>query len=120
MLTAEPLTEADLGQFTGTTCYYRFPLTGLRYTDGVHHVIDKGGAVWLLTDIAAWQLDPSIRAEPFQHWKLTIADDRTARLVCENGNGKVILRQIIDYTDFPLSQIAFYLTDNVLMLPGEY
>ena len=120
MLTTAPLTEADLAQFTGTTCYYRFPLTGLRYTDGVHHVVDKGGAVWLLTDIAAMQLEPRIRAEPFQHWKLSVSDDRTARLVCHNGDGEEVLSRSLDYTDFPLPEIAFFLTDNVLMLPGEY
>ncbi|WP_136661557.1 DUF6876 family protein [Nitratireductor sp. XY-223] len=114
------LTQADLAQFIGSTCLYRFALTGLRYTEGVHHVAEKGGAVWLIADIAAYQHDPAIRAEPFQHWKLSVADDRTARLACENGNGKPILVRKIDYTEFPLEEIAFFLTDNVLMLPGEY
>ncbi|WP_425606571.1 DUF6876 family protein [Prosthecobacter fusiformis] len=26
----------------------------------------------------------------------------------------------IEFTDFPLDEIAFYFTDNVLMLPSEY
>lgn len=120
MFDTHNLTREDLAQFIGSTCHYRYPLTGLRYTEGVQFVADKGGAVWLLGDIAAYQLDPSIRFDPFQHWKLKVAGDKTARLTCENGNGKVILEQKIDYTDFPLDEIAFFLTDNVLMLPSEY
>ena len=42
----------------------------------------------------------------------------------EDGNGKVLKKQKIEYTDFPLDQIVLYCCPQgdqfVLMLPGEY
>ncbi|GAG90306.1 unnamed protein product, partial [marine sediment metagenome] len=40
----------DLGQFTGTTQYYR--VFGVNVTDGVKYVMDNGYA-WLVTDAIA-------------------------------------------------------------------
>ena len=40
----------------------------------------------------------------FQLWKLTVQADRSARLICEDGNGGVVFSKAIDYTDFPLPE----------------
>jgi len=53
-------------------------------------------------------------------WKLSIRDDRTATLTCDDGNGTVVYRQELGYTDFPLPEITLYFTDNVILLPSEY
>jgi len=62
----------------------------------------------------------AVAAEPFQVWKLSIRDDRTATLTCDDGNGTVVYRQELGYTDFPLPEITLYFTDNVILLPSEY
>jgi len=36
------LKESDLNQFTGTENHFIHTLTGLRYTDGVKYVAEKG------------------------------------------------------------------------------
>ncbi|XIA64772.1 DUF6876 family protein [Bradyrhizobium sp. TZ2] len=97
------LTSADLAHFTGTAEWYRHGLNRrMLYTDGVQYLAEKGGAYWLLDKIACLQLEPKIGAEEFQVWRLHVMDDRTARLVCDDGNdnGTIIYSEDIDFTDF--------------------
>jgi hypothetical protein len=115
------LNESDLRQFTGTESWYRHPFKrSILFTDGAKYVADRAGAYWLLDEIAFAQAKKRIAAEAFQLWKLKVRADQTARLICENGNGEVIFRKRIDYTDFPLKEISFYFTNNVILLPSEY
>ena len=89
-------------------------------TDGAHHVAETGGAYWLIDEIAFGQSEPHIAAEEFQVWRLKVTPDQTATLTCDDGNDRIILTKSINYTDFPLDEIGFYFTDNVIMLPNEY
>jgi hypothetical protein len=115
------LQETDLWQFTGTENWYRHPLVRtITYTDGARYVAEHGGAYWLLDIIATMQLDKAIRAESFQVWKLAVKPDRTGRVTCEDGNRKEVYRQELEFTDFPLPEITFYCTDNVILLTTEY
>lgn len=115
------LTKSDLAHFTGTEQIYRHGLIrNIVYTDGVQHVAEAGEAYWLIDKIACAQLEAPIRAEAFQLWKLCVNDDLSADLTCTDGNGTVISTERIDYTDFPLPEIKFYVTDNTILLPSEY
>lgn len=115
------LTQADLAQFSGTTRYYQHWLRRFVYTDGVHYVAETGGAYWLIDAIASYQ--PKLFTDPmlqqFQHWKLKV-NNQKAQLVCERDTDDVVLTQDIEFTDFPLDEIRFYLVAGVLMLPSEY
>jgi hypothetical protein len=117
------LTEADLAQFTGTMQHYQHPL-GVRYTDGVKYLAEKGGAYWLLDAIASWQADSRIRddaqLQEIQFWKLTVKQDRSATLVCERDEGDAVVTQAIPFTDFPLSKLTLYWQHGVVLLPSEY
>jgi hypothetical protein len=117
-----PLTEAKLHTFTGSEYWYRHPFVRqVLYTDGAKYVAEKGGAYWLLDEIAfAQKGNKRVAAEPFQVWKLQVKADRTAKLTCEDGNGKKVYAKRLDYTDFPLAEIIFYFTDNVILLTSEY
>ena len=73
--------------------------------------------------IASHQRKLLRKSEHFQVWKLNTRD-RIGNVYCEDGNGRRIKHQRIDYTDFPLSTIKLwavwdgkYLT---IMLPSEY
>ncbi|MDY6936917.1 MAG: hypothetical protein SWY16_04550 [Cyanobacteriota bacterium] len=117
-------TRANLQQFYGSETFYRNPLFGkYRYTEGVKYIGDNG-ASWLVTDILAFQGEPDIQAyakqEHFQAWTLTVNDDESATLVCEDGNNRVIFAHDYTYVDFPLSRIKLYLCNTVLLLPSEY
>lgn len=121
MTEGKPLTKADLRQFTGTEHYYRHQLNRrVVYTDGVKYMAEKGGAYWLIDEIALAQAyTPEVKAQPFQHWTLKVKDN-TGVLSCGDGNGRTVFAKNIEFTDFPLDEIAFYYTDSVIMLTHEY
>lgn len=115
------LTKSDLSQFTGTEQWYRHGLArNVLYTDGAKHVAESGGAYWLLDEIAFAQGLGTIAAQEFQVWKLKLGRGQTATLTCEDGNSNTVCAKKIEFTDFPLDEIAFYFTGNVIMLPSEY
>jgi hypothetical protein len=118
------LKPSDLNQFTGSETFYRHWLGKFNYTEGVHHVAQEGGAYWLIDAIASYQHSPEIKEDrklqEIQFWKLTVSEDKTAILTCERDQGDVALTQEIEYTDFPLAEVKFYLTNGVLLLPSEY
>jgi hypothetical protein len=46
--------------------------------------------------------------------------DRSATVLCEDGNDKVVYSQPIAFTDFPLEKITLHFANNVIHLPSEY
>lgn len=120
-MSSKTLSKSDLYQFTGSEVWYRHSLVkNLCYTDGVRYVAQTGGAYWLIDEIAFAQAEPLVQAEEFQFWKLSVNGDRSCVLTCDDGNGNVVFKKEIEYTDFPLDKITFYLTNQVLLLPSEY
>jgi hypothetical protein len=80
----------------------------------------QAGAYWLIDLVASGTFHDAMRGEEFVVWTLTVNDDRTAVAVADDGNGRELARQNIEYTDFPLDEIKLYLTDGTLLLPSEY
>lgn len=122
MTNTKTLTKIDLNQFTGSEHWYRHAMVrDVLYTDGVKYVAETAGAYWLVDEIAlAQRFDRLIAAEEFQLWKLTVNPDHSAMLVCEDGDGSAVFTKAIEYTDFPLAEISFFLVNHTLLLPGEY
>lgn len=46
--------------------------------------------------------------------------DRTATLVCEDGNDNAVYTQLIEFTDFPLDEITLWFANDVIYLPSEH
>lgn len=114
------LKAEDLVQFTGTETWWRHPLKkDILYTDGAKYVADAGEAYWLLDVIVSVQTLPRMKRQEFQVWILKV-NGNTGVVTAEDGNGKVIYRQELEFTDFPLPEIKFYFTDGVILLPSEY
>jgi hypothetical protein len=122
MTEAHTLNKADLRQFTGSEHWYRHGVArNVVFTDGAKYVAETAGAYWLLDEIAFAQSLKRVAAEGFQFWKLKVnLADHTAKLTCEDGNGNIVLRKRIQYTDFPLEEIALYFTNKTILLPSEY
>jgi hypothetical protein len=122
MTNEKQLTTADLNQFTGSENWYRHSINRkVLYTDGAQYVAEHGGAYWLLDAIAIAQAHVrEVAAEEFQVWTLRVANDRTAILKCEDGNGKAVYLQALDLTDFPLPEVTLYYCNNTIHLPSEY
>jgi hypothetical protein len=115
-----------LAQATGTEHYWRaFPNNdSFLFTDGVNVMAEMCEAFWLVTAVFSWQCVEKVGKESFQVWTLRFDEKRkedNALLVCEDGNGRELARQEIEFTDFPLQEgITLYLDGGVLLLPSEY
>jgi hypothetical protein len=119
----KPLSLADLQQFTGSESFYRHGIVRrFLYTDGVQYVAEHAGAYWLIDEIALSQkFNKAVAAEEFQVWTLTVnSDNRTALLICDDGNRNVVLRKDIPFTDLPLPELKLFFTNDTLCLPTEY
>lgn len=111
--------RADLSQFTGTEQWYRHGINRrMLFTDGVRYFAEQAGAYWFL-DIVATEIFPLLVHEPFLAITLKV-DDGEADIVGDDGNGRVVYKRHINFTDAPDGDWRFYLTDNVLMVPSEY
>jgi len=72
-------------------------------------VADEGGAYWLLDAIAICQRhEKAVSAEEFQVRKLKVNDDRTATLVCDDGNDNIVYTQHIHRESVRLSYGAIF------------
>jgi hypothetical protein len=112
------LTRDALEQFTGTEQWYRH-LSGYLYTDGVLYLAQEGGAFWLIDRILFMTMKKK-ELQEFGVWKLTINENKSAILVCEDGNYHELYREKIDWTDFPLNTIELWFENGVLILPSEH
>jgi hypothetical protein len=121
MTASKTLTERDLDHFTGSATSHQHPLVpDIFFTAGTKYVADHGGAYWLLAEIArAQRTHKHIAAAPSQFWTLTVRPDRSATLICEDGDADLLLAKIIPFTDFPLRRITFWLVENTIHLPRE-
>jgi len=115
------LTDQDLAQFTGTTCYYRIGRQHL-LTDGTHYLAEQAGCYWLMDAVASHVAEIGT-ADWFIVVRIEVTDQQ-AMMRYEDGNGRELARQDIPYTDFPLRHLTLYAvwdTEHwVIMLPGEY
>ena len=113
---------AGLAGFHGTAEWYRHWLVKrLLYTEGVQFFAEQGGqsgAYWFL-DVVATEFFPLQQKEPFLSIKLSVAGKKAAIRV-DDGNGRLLREKNIEYTDMQPGDWPFYLTDDVLLLPGEY
>jgi len=113
----------NLLSFTGTGQYHLHTLPNgmsLLLTDGCHYIRENAsdGAYWLFDLILSWQM--KLKNQRFQVWKLTVREDQSAVIVCEDGNKNFLASQDIPYTDFPIRKITIWLIDGVAILPSEY
>ena len=137
MANEKTLTAADLAQFTGSETWWKHALVPhIRYTDGARYVAQAGEAYWLLDEIALANAHlAKVKREEFQVWKLAVLPrgeyeqplrrQRGAVLTCSDGGrdghkSKVVYTKNVEYTDFPLSEITLYFSDNTIYLPSEY
>jgi len=114
----EMLIKNELRQFTGTEQWYKH-LSGYLYTDGVLYVAQEGGAFWLVDKIMFTTREKN-NLQEFGVWKFEVNEDKSAVLVCEDGNYHELYREKIEWTDFPLNRIELWFENGVLILPSEH
>jgi hypothetical protein len=112
----------DLSDFYGTEHWYKHcygaPVT---YTDGVQYVAEHGGAYWLIDEIVFGSRKLVKDGEEFQCWRLTVdLEKKEGKLVCTDGDYRILSTKDIEFTDFPLPEISIWLVNEVMLLPSEY
>ena len=112
--------ENALAQHSGSLDRFRHWTQHVIYTPGVADMAKLCNAYWLIDLVASHQIDPKVRSEEFQVWELTVEAGQKAVACATDGNSNPVVRQDIEYTDFPLDTIKLYLDQGTLMLPCEY
>ena len=111
----------DLAQFTGSQSFYCHPLSGCVYTEGAQYLAEVGEAYWLLDAILCPQPHhPALRSAEFQVWKLDVLEDRSASLICTDGNDERLYIHPVAWTDFPLKTLTLWFANRTLYLPSEH
>jgi len=118
--------RAELNHYNGTDGYYtyRLPFTNRAigyYTDGVERMAKLCKAYWLIDTAFSYQCGRYAR-ERFQVWRLKKQPkDKWGQvwwhLTAEDGDGKRLVIQKIEHSDFPLDEIALYM--EMGSIPGK-
>ena len=116
------LSVQDLKQFTGSQTFYRHPLSGGRvYTEGVQYLAIAGSAYWLIDAILCPQPHhPALRSAEFQVWTLSVGADKSATLICTDGDDERLYIHPVLWTDFPIETVTLWFANNTLYLPSEH
>ena len=120
--TSVALTAQHLAQFTGSQTFYRHAFSeGCVFTEGAQYVAEAGSAYWLLDAILCPQPHhPALRSAEFQVWTLTVAEDRSATLICTDENDERLYVHAVPWTDFPLDRVTLWFANRTLYLPSEH
>lgn len=107
--------------FTEHTCtenYYKH-IFGFVYTDGVKALASRFSCYWLLDVILSYQ--PELKNDQYlQVWRLSVNEDNSALVRCEDGNGIVLKSQKVPFTDFDAKTCTIWVSDGVILLPSEW
>lgn len=116
-----PKWSNELSNFIGTNAYW--PICKFAVlTDGTKFLADHAEAYWLMYAVASYL--PELQDQhTFVSATLDVKQHKAA-LKLDDGNGKVLAKQEIEFTDFPLPTITLYACWGgdfwVLMLTSEY
>ena len=128
---SKPIEEIkqELGNFYGTEQWHRYsPLFhNVMLTDGAKYIAETCGAYWLM-DVISSHL-PSVRkTDSYFAIAQLVKGKKGAKfklvpdIPCDDH--EVFAKQTIEYTDFPLDEIKFYVSYDgenwVILLPSEY
>ena len=107
-----------LPEFYGTQHYYN--VMGILVTDGIKYIMENGYS-WFVTDaIVLIKMKKRLKNQDFLSIRLkTDREAKTAMMIIDDGNDKVLYKQKYTYTDAKRDLTLFY-CDNVLMLASEY
>lgn len=111
----------NLTHFCGSESLYRHRIGGksLLYTEGILCLIESCESYWLLDLILSYQDSQILRSEYFQVWNLVKYENKWI-VSCSDGDNNLLLDQDIDYSDFPLNSVKFWLVSGTVLLPTEY
>jgi hypothetical protein len=118
--------KAELQHFCGTKMFFKIPLIGTRFTDGLKYLANEAGCFWLITDASVIAKSLSNRSHFITIDFKRLSEKEQFEKQCEaiinysDGNDKIFETHRYNVTDFPLDELRLFFADNTLMLPSEY
>lgn len=105
----------------GTTAYHIFSaVRGYpQATDGVMALAEAAECYWLLDAICSYS-DADILDKDFSVWTLEVNRESQSAVLTGYNDTMEVIRQEIEYTNFPLDKVTLYLIRNIILLPSEY
>jgi hypothetical protein len=101
--------QSQLAGFYGSeNLYHRSTPILIYYTDGIKWLQENGKCYWLTDLIASYQTTNFKQANDHQFWELIVADDRSAIVTCDDGDGNISVNQSIEHTDFLLPSLRIW------------
>jgi hypothetical protein len=130
MATGNEETNEYVAQCNGCDTVITHRLSGLLYSEGVRYVAEKAGAYWLIDAIFSHVRFSKTEQKTggFECWRLKLLPEGSvnkAILTCDDGNGRVVCKQLIPFTDFPFGdgvndrEFKLYRENGLLLLPQE-
>lgn len=122
----------SLKNYMGGEKFCRYGQTKIIYTMGVQEITEKSQSNWFLDIIYSYQ--SALRKEEFQVWKLereysfttengiktVLARKDVFNVVCEDGNDNVLIKQRIEFSDFPFDEFTVWFQNETIYLPCEH
>jgi len=101
--------------------YFRHNGANLLYSPSAKCFTKDLNHTWLLELIGHYQSEPKLKNTPFQLWELRIREDKSATLAVKDDVPSLpIIEEKIPYTTYPVDEMDFVFTGNILMDPLEY
>jgi hypothetical protein len=118
--------KAELQYFIGSESFYKIPLIGTRFTDGIKYLADAAECFWLVTDASV--IAKSLMSKSyfitvdFKRLSETEREESQCEALINysDGNGHIFETHRYHVTDFPLDELRLFFIDGTLMLPSEY
>lgn len=127
------MNKIDTSYFIGTEQYFRIRPWAIVLTEGAMYVAETAGALWLMDKIGALiqrhsaQRGPAKLGDGFFVVKLTVNEDKSAKISYDDGNGNAVsLEELVLATDYPDPELTLYVQWGgqtlrwVVMVPSEY
>lgn len=107
-----------LAQYIGTENYYRHSYK-FYFTDGIKGLADKVGAYWLIDMIASYAPRfPNFKQDKFLAKLKCNPNANRAIFTITDLNDRVLIKQMIEYTDFPVESITL-IVGKAYLNPSE-
>lgn len=118
--------KAELQHFIGSESFYKIPLIGTRFTDGIKYLADAAECFWLVTDASVIAKSLMSKSNFITVDFKRLSETEREESQCEalinysDGNGHIFETHKYHVTDFPLDELRLFFIDGTLMLPSEY
>ena len=107
--------------YTETAKWYKY-MAGYSLTDGTYGIATDTESFWFLDIIVSYKFDEKQRMKDVycQRWVLQRNGDTDSfEVIGYNDNKEAVIRQDIEYSDFPFDSYEVLVCNNVILLPSE-